>query len=394
MMRRVLMASALAGLLAAAPLATRPAGAADELKIGYMNTFSGPGGILGRHYRDAFDLALEQRGGKLGGLTTQVVYVDDQLKPDVAVTAMSRLLERDKVDLVAGFNFSNVLLAASKPAFNAKMIVISSNAGPSLLAGEGCSPYFFGVGIQNDGAPQSMGVHLQKKGVANVFLIAPNYQAGKDMLTGFKRGYGGKIVGETYTQLSQADFAAELAEIRVAKPAAVFAFMPGSDGINFVKQWSLAGLSGVIPFYSVYTVDHVTLKAIGPAAAGTLGVSQWVEDLPNPENQAFVAAFVKKYAYMPSEYAATAYDTALLIDGAVRAVGGRLDDRAALMAALKKADFKSVRGAFRFNSNQLPIQSYYLREVVKGPDGQLGFVTRELVEKDYADTYAAQCPMK
>ena len=256
-MRRLTVAVILA-LCAAAP-----AGAAEKLKIGFVNTFSGPGGILGGQYKDAFELALEQRGGKLGGLPTEVIYVDDQWKPDIGRAATEKLIESDKVDLLTGFNFSNILLAAIEPAKSGNTILISMNAGPSPLAGARCSRLFFTVGHENEGAAEAMGGLLQRKGIPNVYLIAPNYQAGKDMLTGFKRAYKGRIVQEVYTQPTQTDFGAELTQIRGAAPAAVFTFMPGGAGISFVKQWVQAGMRGELPLYSVYTVDHSTLKAMG-----------------------------------------------------------------------------------------------------------------------------------
>jgi len=377
--------------LAAALIVAGSAHAADEIKIGYVNTFSGPGGVLGKQYREAFDLAIEQLGGKMGNLAVKVEYGDDQLKPDIAKSVVERMIDRDKVDIVAGFNFSNVLLASLDTVVKADKLLISSNPGPSVLAGEQCNPNYFNVGQQNDGAAESLGRYLKEQKASSVYVLAPNYQAGKDMIAGFKRGYGAEPVGEVYTQLAQVDFATELSQVRAANPAAVFVFMPGGNAINFVKQWAQAGLSGKIPLYSVYTVDHSTLKAIGRAATGTLGVSQYVEDLPNPRNRQFVEAFVKRYGYQPSEYAAGAYDTAMLINSAVVATGGKIDDLAAMRRALKAAKFESVRGNFRFNDNHMPIQNYYLRETVKLPDGSLGFQTRQTVASDYADHYASQC---
>jgi len=377
--------------LALAMLAALPAMAADKvIKIGYVNTFSGPAGVLGKQYRDAVDLAMEQLGGKMGGIPVQVIYGDDQLKPDIAKSVVERFIERDKVDLVAGFNFSNTLLAALDTATAANKIVISSNAGPSELAGERCSPLFFSVGHQNDGASESLGRYLKGRKIANVYALAPNYQAGKDMIAGFKRGFSGPMTGEVYTQLTQTDYAAELSQIRAANPAAVFVFMPGGNAINFVKQWAQAGLSS-IPLYSVYTVDHASLKPIGNAALGTLGVAQYVEDLPNAANKKFVADFTKRNGYPPSEYAAQAFDTAMLINSAVIATKGEVSDTKAFGEALMQAKFDSVRGNFKFNRNHMPIQNYYLRETVKVADGSLGFVTKETVSTAYQDFYVGRC---
>lgn len=390
-MEKMLSALVILSLLAA-PNAV--AQAPDRIRIGFINTFSGPGGAFGNHYRDGFNLALERLGGKLGGVPADVVYYDDQLKADVGQMGAEQLLTKDRAQILAGFNFSNVLMSAIGVAQQRNALVLSSNAGPAPLAGAQCDPSFFAVGHQNDGAAEAMGIHLQKQGVQNVYLIAPNYQAGRDMLQGFKRHYQGKIINEVYTALTQQDYAAELTAIRAAKPAAVFAFMPGGNGVSFLRQWSQAGLTVQIPFYSVYTVDHVTLKAIGDVAVGLFGASQWVEDLPNPTNREFVQAFVKKHGYMPSEYAAQSHDTAMLLDSALQAVGGNVQDRTALIAALRKANFKSIRGDFRFNTNHFPIQAYYLREVVRKPDGSLGFVTRETIVKEHRDAYAPQCKMK
>lgn len=365
--------------------------AADELKIGYVNTFSGPSGVLGQHYRDGFDLALEELGNKMGNLTVKVEYADDQLKPDISKSVVERLIERDKVDLVAGFNFSNVLLAAIDTTIKADKLLIGSNAGPSVLAGEQCHPNHFNVGQQNDGASEALGKYLAGQNVASVYAVTPNYQAGRDMVNGFKVGYGKDLVGEVYTQMGQTDFSTELSQIRAANPAAVFVFMPGGNGINFVKQWAQAGMMGRIPLYSIYTIDHATLKAIGSAAVGTMGVSQYVEDLDNPTNKKFVEDFVKKFGYKPSDAAAEAFDTANLINSAVVATNGNVSDKEAMRKALRKADFKSVRGDFSFNTNQQPIQNYYLRETVKLPDGSLGFVTKEVVATAYKDRYASLC---
>lgn len=365
---------------------------ADEIKIGYVNTFSGPGAILGKHYRDAFELAVAELGGKMGGLDVKVEYGDDQLKPDIAKTVVERMVNRDDVDIVAGFNFSNVLLASLKTVTGAGKLLISSNAGPSNLAGEQCQPNFFSVGQQNDGASEALGQYLKAKNVGSVYALAPNYQAGRDMIAGLKRGLGKELVDEVYTQLTQTDFQPELSQIRATKPAAVFVFMPGSNGINFVKQWAQAGLNNEIPLYSVYSVDHTTLQAIGPSAEGTMGVSQYVEDLPFEANQSFVKKFVDRYGYYPSEYAASAYDTAMIINSAVVATKGNLKDVDALRAAVQKADFESVRGPnFKLGKNHMPIQNYYLRETVKKADGKLGFVTRETVAKNYQDHYSALC---
>lgn len=374
-------------LLSASALAT-----AAEIKIGYVNTFTGPSAVLGKHYKDGFELALDELGRKMAGLDVVVEYGDDQLKPEIAKTVVERLVNRDKVDIVAGFNFSNVLLASLKPVTDAGKILVSSNPGPSIIAGENCNPNYFNVGQQNDGASEALGRYLKEQNIESVYALAPNYQAGRDMIAGLKRGFGKDLMDEVYTQLSQADFQPELSQIRAAKPGAVFVFMPGANGINFVKQWAQAGLNEEIPLYSVYSIDHSTLQAIGPSAVGTLGVSQYVEDLPFEANQKFVKDFVERYGYYPSEYAASAYDTAMVINSAVTTTNGKVDDVDALRAALETAKFDSVRGPdFKFGANHMPVQNYYLRETIKRDDGNLGFKTREKVASSYVDPYVGSC---
>lgn len=387
---RLLQASALAAFLAL------PAGIAEaaEVKIGLVSTLSGPPAALGQHLRDGFLLAVKERGGKLGGQDAKIIVVDDELKPDIAVTKAKALVQRDAVDFVVGVVFSNVLNAIYKPVVESETFLISANAGPSNLAGEACSPYFFAASYQNDQIHEVLGKYAQDKGFKKVVLMAPNYQAGKDSLAGFKRHFKGEVAEEIYTPLGQLDFSAELARIAAAQPDAFFTFMPGGMGVNLVKQYRQAGLADTIPFLSGFTVDETTLPATQDAAVGLFAGAEWAPNLDTPENKAFVAAFEKEYGYVPALYAAQAYDAALMIDAALKATGGNLKDKDAVRAALKKADFKSVRGGFKFNTNQFPIQDFYLVKAAKRPDGKYQTEIVETVFKDYGDVYAAKCPMK
>ncbi len=385
-------AYALAGLAAVALAAVGGHASAEDLKIGVMTVLSGPQAVLGGQLRDGFNLGVKHAGGKLGGLATSVIVQDDELKPDVAVAKAKQLLERDKVDFVVGPVFSNILLAIAKPITEAKVFLISPNAGPSPLAGKGCSPFFFSTSYQNDQPPEVLGKYAQDKGYKRAFLLAPNYQAGKDMLAGFKRTFKGEIAEEAYTPLGQLDFSAELARIAAAKPDVFFVFMPGGMGVNLVKQYRQAGLDN-LPFLSVFTVDESTLPAQQDAALGFFSGMTWAPNTDTPENKRFVADFEREYGYIPGSYAMQAYDAAQLIDSAVASVGGNLADKDALRAAIRRANFKSVRGAFKFNSNGFPVQDFYLVKVAKRADGK--FQT-EIVQKVFTsagDDYAAECPL-
>lgn len=372
-----------------------PGGASAEgkVKIGMIVTLSGPPAVLGGQIRDGFALAVKKLGGKLGGLDADIVVVDDQLKPDIAVTKVKGLLERDHVDFVVGPVFSNILQAIEKPVTASSAFLISPNAGTSNFAGKQCNANFFVTSYQNDQVHEVLGKYAQDKGYKSAFLLAPNYQAGRDALDGFKKQFKGRIADEVYTPLGQLDFSAELAKIAADKPDAVFTFMPGGMGVNLVKQYAQAGLK-TIPFLSAFTTDESTLPAQKDAAVGDLGGANWAPDMENPQSKAFVAAYEAAYGAVPATYAMQAYDTAMLIDSAIRTAGGKLSDRDALRAALKKGDFVSLRGGFKFNTNHYPIQDFYLTKVAKRADGKYETEIVERVFKDYGDSYAKDCPLK
>jgi len=390
------MSKPLARLVFALVLLSATSGmAAENVKIGYIATMSGPGASLGTDILDGFKLGMKHCGDKLGGLPVDLIVGDDQLKPDVGVQVASRMIEKDKVDFVTGIVFSNVMMAVAKSITDAGIFLVSANAGPSPLAGAGCLPNLFTVSWQNDQTHEAMGKYLQDKGIKRLYLMAPNYQAGKDGLAGVKRYFKGEIVAEVYTEINKPDYAPELAQLRAAKPDAVFVFYPGGMGINFVKQYAQAGLKEEIPLYTTaFTLDQSVLEAMGDAALGLLNSSFWSPDLDNPVNKKFVADFKTAYNRLPSLFAAQGYDAALLIDSAVRQVGGDLKDKDKLRAAFRKADFKSVRGSFRFNNNHFPIQNFYIRQVVRDENNVLTNKLVGVAFESHPDAYHDQCGMK
>ena len=382
--------------LACAALAFAIAGAdaapvRAEVRVGFMTTLSGPSAAIGQHMRDGFLLGVESVGGRLGGEPTQVLVVDDELKPDVAVTRARGLLERDRVDFIAGLAFSNVLMAVAKPVFDAQVFLIGANAGPSPLAGKACSPWFFSTSFQNDQIAEVVGRHATEQGYRRMALLAPNYQAGRDMMAGFRRAYQGEIVEEIFSPMGALDFSAELARIAALKPDAFFSFMPGGMGVALTRQVRQSGLNDTVPFISGFVIDESTLPAIGEAALGLFAALHWSPGLDNPENRAFVATFEAKYGYVPSYYAAQGYDAARLIDGALRLTGGRTGDRQALRAALERAPFRSVRGSFRFNNNGFPIQDFHVVEAVRRADGKFATRVVRTAIAAHSDAYAGEC---
>src|SRR5712672_554237 len=372
----------------------QPALAADNIKIGFVSTFSGPTAVIGNDMRNSFELALDHLGRRMGGLPVEVIYEDDQQRPDVGVQKTQKLVESDRVNFVAGYIWSNVLLASLKPVVDAQTFLVSANAGPSQIAGELCSPYFFSTSWQNDQTPMAMGEYMNQKGVKSAFLIGPNYAAGKDMLTGVRATFKGRVVAEELTKWpEQLDFSAELSKVRAARPDAVFVFYPGAAGVQFLTQYAQAGLKGQIPLYTAFTVDAITLPLQKDLALGVPGTQQWVNDLPNDANKKFVTDFRTKHKSFPSFYGAQSYDAANLVNSAVTGVKGDLAKKDAMRDAMSKAAFASVRGAFKFGNNHIPIQNFYLQEVVKGADGELMLKTTATIVANDQDKFHDRCPM-
>lgn len=383
--------------LAAAALVSFGAHAADPLKIGFLSTLSGPAGGIGVEIRDGFNLALKMAGGKLGGLPTEVVVADDGLNPENGRQLAERMLRRDRVNLMTGIVFSNVMLAVWPTIEQAKVFYIAPNATPTSISGKGCSPYFFSASWPNEAHHEAAGAFANSKGYQNAFLIAPNYPAGKDALTGFKRTYKGTVVAEVYSKLNQLDYSAELAQMRAAHPSTVYAFLPGGMGINFIKQFVASGLSKDVQLIVPgFVSDQDVVRAVGDPMLGLFDTSQWAYDLDNDANRKFVAAFEQEYKRIPTLYAEQGYTAALIIDQAVRDAKGKVTDVKAFRAALMKAPerAKTPRGKWKEAANGTPIQDYYVRALVKDREGRI--VNRKIatILHDHRDYWAKDCSMK
>lgn len=392
MFRKVMAGTALAALLATPALADHP------IKIGFITTLTTGAAVIGEDQRKAVDLAVEHLGGKMAGHNIEIVYEDDEFNPQAGKQKTEKLVKQDDVDIVAGYIWSHVLLASAPVVFNADKILISANAGPSPLAGKNCHENFFNVAWQNDQTPMALGEVLNQRGVKSLYIIAPNYAAGKDMVAGVERTFKGEVVGKDMTTWpTQQDWSAEFTKVKAARPDAVFTFYPGGHGPAFIKQYEQAGLS-TTPLYSVYTLDALSLPRFQQAGMknvlGTTMTQMWSPDMDNAANRKFVGDFKAKYGEYPSFYAAQAYDSIMLIDSAVKAVDGKVDDTDAFRAALEKAAFDSVRGDFRFGNNHFPVQNFYSREVVADADGKWTTKITGVALKDHQDVYAGDCKLK
>lgn len=377
----------------AASLAATAAFAQAPVKIGMITTLSGPGGYLGQDIRDAFKLAIDMEGGKLGGVPVELMVEDDGLKPGQGKQIAEKMLKTDGIKIMTGIVFSNVAGATVPDIVDSGALYVSPNAAPSNFAGKECNENYFVVSWQNDSLHESAGQYATNLGYKKAFILAPNYQAGKDALTGFKRLFKGEVIGEVYTRLDQTDFAPEMAQIRAANPDVVFQFHPGGLGIAFMRQYQQAGLLGKVPMVlAAPSLDATTLKAVGDAALGVNVTAHWNSDFDNPANKTFVDAWTKAYNRVPTYYASQGYDTALAIASALKATGGKTDVPA-LRKALAKADFQSVRGAFKFGKNQHPVQDWYALKAEKGPDGAAVLKTVGKVLSNHGDVYAKDCKL-
>ncbi|HCN70597.1 MAG TPA: ABC transporter substrate-binding protein [Pusillimonas sp.] len=366
-----------------------------DVKIGFTGALSGPAAALGQDQYDGFMLAVEQNNGKLGGEAVEVIREDDQVKPEIGLQAARKLIDQDEVDAIVGMGFTNVLMAMLPPVLDSGVVAIATNSGPLTLSGAGCKPNVFSTAWQSDGPAEAMGVYAQENNFNNVYLMAPNYQAGKEMLAGFKRFYKGEVVDEVYTPLSQTDFSAEITMLQASAPDAVFVFYPGGLGINFVKQMRQAGMLSKVPVLSVFTVDGTTLPALKGLADGVIAGGMWDASLENEASKEFVKAYQEKYGRVPSLYSASGYDAANLLGVAIESVDGQVTDKAKFAAAVKEAgsNFQSVRGPFKFNNNNMPIQNFYAFQAIKADEGAVMKHIGTPLE-NHKDAYHNECELK
>ena len=384
--RRAALAAALA-----MPVVAR-AQTAAPLKIGMITTLSGPGGYIGQDIRDGFLLAVEN--GSLGGIPVQILVEDDGFKPAQAKQIADRFFKSEGIRLFTGIVFSNILLATVPDLLDDGAIYVSPNAAPSNLSGKGCNRNYWVVSWQNDSLHESAGANANRLGHKRMYVLAPNYQAGKDAITGFKRTFKGEIIGESYTRLDQTDFAPEMAQIRDANPDAVFQFHPGGLGIAFMRQYQQAGLTAKIPMVLAEpSLDATTLAAVGDAALGAHVTAHWNSDFDNPASRKFVADFTARFKRLPTYYAEQSYDSALAIAAALKGSGGEVKDTEKFRNAMLPANFQSPRGKFKFGQNQHPVQDWFGLVVERGDDGKLVLRTKDVVLTDYGDAYAAQCKL-
>lgn len=391
-MKRTLSAVAIAALMSSTALA-------DDIKIGFVTTLTTGAAVIGNDVKAAVDLAMEHIDGKMAGKNVNLIMEDDGFKPEIGKQKTDKLVKQDDVDFVAGYLWSHVLMASQKSVLGAGKFLISANAGPSAIAGKLCNKNFFSTSWQNDQTPMAMGEVLNQKGVKSIYILAPNYAAGKNMVAGVERTFKGEVKGKDLTKWpGQLDFSAELAKAKASGAEGLFVFYPGKAGGAFIQQYQQAGLEGVLPLYTTFTVDAIALPKLQAAnMKGVMGsqmTQQWDPTLDNPANKKFVSDFRAKHNKYPSFYAAQAYDSIMLIKSAVEAVGGDVSKTDDIRAAMKAANYDSVRGSYTYGNNHMPIQNFYLREVVADADGNWTTKVVQTVYENHQDPYAADCKLK
>ncbi len=385
----------IAAAIAACALCAGTAGA-QELRIGFLNTTTGSGALLGRHLENGWKLGLEHHGwtkdgDALGGVPTRIWYADDQTRPETGLREVEKFLKENKVHIVSGIIWTNVMMAVQKPVFEAKALLLGANSGPSPLAGPLCNPLFVSASFFNDGNSEAIGELANRAGIKTFVAMAPNYQGGKEMLAGFERTYKGRIAETILFKLGESDFQADFTRLRALKPEGLTIFAPGAMGVAFMKQWVASGLSTEIKLYSINTIDNISLPAVGDAALGAVEAHLWVADLDIPKNKRFVAGYVARFGHLPSHLSVSAYDAVTLAAEGVRATGGKTDDMLAVARAMRKGKLDSPRGTLAFNVNGFLIQPYWKVEVIKGPEGKPLIATREKIG-DRTDPYWERCP--
>jgi len=366
-----------------------------KLKIGFISAQSGPLNVLGLEQKRGFEIAMDHLGGKFGQTPVEVVMADSKGNPSATVQEISRLIDKEKVDLIVGLSASNELVAGVKPIVDAKIFFIGMNGGVAINAGEQCNPYYFNASFQNAQLTTGMGAFMTKQGVKKLYLIGADFEAGYEHTDAAKTGFKGEIVAQQFTPLTQLDFAADIAKIRASGADGVFAFYPGGLGIAFMRQWAQAGLAGKIPVFSnIALTEPTAFQAQGKSVLGTYVSAVYFAGIDNPVNKRFVQDFKTKFGRDPASYAGLAYDAMMLVDSAVKEVKGNVKDQAAFRAALKKANFQSVRGSFAFSSNNHPIQNTYLTVVDERSDGSLFLKATAIISEKAADSFVSKCPLK
>jgi branched-chain amino acid transport system substrate-binding protein len=397
-MRRLVQGLAVA--LALVPITVRalPAGsgASDpSIVIGIVATTSGAGAIPGQDLIDGFSLALRQLGGRFANQEVRVVITDDKGSPDTARQQVKRLMERERLDIVLTAVSPASMIAIIKPLTEARLFVLDLDQAPAPLAGPECSPFLFGLAAPADGVHEALGQHLAAERMRRLVVIGPDAPKTNDAAAALKRTFHGEVAAVLMPKPGATTYESEIARIHDLKPDAVYTVLSGGMGVAFVRAYHAAGLRADIPLFAAWPlVERPMLPAMGEAAVDVVSISPWSPDLDSIPNKRLVSDFESEYGRPATTWAAQGYDSAFLLDAALKATNGKTGDSEALRAGLRRADFVSVRGGFKFNTNHFPVLTYYLRKVTRDAKGRLTHEMGGAVLKDWRDRQASSCPLR
>lgn len=384
---RIRIASGLKAIAAAGFAATAlSAAAAEDLKVGTVLSFSQVMGVYGNAILDGMNLAIEEAGGSVAGRKIVIVKEDDKNDPKVALQLARRYIKDDKVDFLVGPVASHVAAAIRDEVHRSKTFLLIANAGNDELTRELCSPYIVRTSFSNWQWNYPLGEYAAANIGKQGAIVASNYVAGKQMGGAFADGFkkaGGKIVDEQWPAMGTADFANVMTKLRGLndKVDVVWNFIPGSGTVNFINQYSQAKLKPV-QVGPQSNADEFFFDALKDSAVGVIGSGQYVQSMNTPRNQAFVAAYKKKYNRLPAPVDVAGYDSMRLIIEAVKRVNGNLSDKKAVRQAMLAADIDSPRGYFKIDGKDgNVIQNIYITKVVKRANGTYAHDVLKTIEK-------------
>ncbi|MBC7953081.1 MAG: ABC transporter substrate-binding protein [Rhodospirillaceae bacterium] len=396
MLRRLIAFLGLLVLPGAAHALPSGAGASDpSIVVGVVATLTGPGALAGQDLVDGFNLALKQLGGRFSNQEVRVVLADDKGSPDIARQQVKRLMDRERLDMVLTGVSAPSLATIIKPLVDARLFVLNLDQSPPALSGAECSQFLFSLAAPVDGLHEAMGQYLAAEHIRRVVVVGPQTGVTNDAVAALKRTFPGEVVAVLSPHPGAATFAPELDHIKQLKPDAIYSLLTGGMGGGFVRAWGASPLKGEIPLFPLWpAVERQMLPAMADAAQDMISIGTWGNDLDSIPNRRLNADFEMEFGRPPSTWAAQGYDAAFLVDSALKATNGKTSNEDALRTALRRADFISARGSFKFNTNQFPVLNYYLRKVSRDAKGRPTHEMRGVVLKEWRDRQAHSCPMR
>ena len=382
--RRVVLArsAAIVGAASAGLLLPQIARAqGSKVRVGLMLPYTGTFAQLGVAIENGVRMAIDEKGGKLGGREIEWFKVDDESEPAKGVENANKLVQRDKVDVLIGTVHSGVQMGIQKVVRDSGTLCLIPNAGVHAATRALCAPNVFRTSFTNSQPTLALGKVMVDKGHKKAVWITWKYAAGDEAFEGFRDSYtkaGGTIIKELGLPFPNVEFQALLTEIASLRPDAVACFFAGGGAAKFIKDYAAAGLKGKIPLYGSGFLTEGVLEAAGPAADGIITTMHYSDSLDTPRNKQFRLDYVKAFRSQPDVYAVQGYDTGLLLIQGANAVKGDLSAKPALYKAMEGATIDSPRGKWTMSKAHNPVQDIYLRVVENKENKVIGIAAKAL----------------